>query len=525
MMNRTHYSKKIELSITGYQPMLENIPLLAYERLRFYEKYIVLALNNGIVANDINDLISILSDTFNIKLSFVQEFIEKFNELGHISTKSWKKSKLFTLSSKYKIVYDKKDNKIMQASTKEDQMDFENLFYVKENSKFYNRTKVIDQFKKMENAVCSDEDIEFIEETCNNNIEQITPILEEYLDKERPNLVLKPEINSLNIDKIYKSNLITDLLLNYHYNGTKSVLKDFSVIGFLKNEFDDKFFEPIRKKYEFDTEIPKFIKFDEYYEKAAQLDDQLVELEKEIAKKENKIKISEDKLTKLNKPNAKSKNKEKTLQTIKETEQELKELNAEKDIIDKNQENILKQKEKIQKENKFVIDEKIEPVYSKYNGKTVFDVRIQRFCLDIDKILDIIKHNYSDEELATYFQGVRTTVKDLSQSVLDFLSKKKTKKLANYFEKGFSELELQRLMQPLGINPMDIKNMRSFLDLADAFAHIAENTELKNKNLGQIDEFNKKRENEKVDIILSFVKFFGSLNFTKEEKNAICKIK
>ena len=82
-MNRTHYSKKIELSITGYQPMLENIPLLAYERLRFYEKYIVLALNNGIVANDINDLISILSDTFNIKLSFVQEFIEKFNESGN----------------------------------------------------------------------------------------------------------------------------------------------------------------------------------------------------------------------------------------------------------------------------------------------------------------------------------------------------------------------------------------------------------------------------------------------------------
>ena len=135
-----YYSKRVKLKFNGYAPIIQDVPLFVYERLRFYEKYMVLALQTGVIANTLDNLIENLSNVFNIKSSFVEDFVKHFKKSGHICHKIRNGQKVYTLSPKYQIKYSEQDRKIMQAYREKEKMTFNNLIYIEENAKFYDES-------------------------------------------------------------------------------------------------------------------------------------------------------------------------------------------------------------------------------------------------------------------------------------------------------------------------------------------------------------------------------------------------
>ena len=515
-MNRTQYTKKVEVKFPAFNLSIKNIPILTYERLRFYEKYIVLALEKGIEADNLNQLVCVLSDTFNIKMSFVQEFIEMFDALGHLQTNRKGRKNFFTLSSTYQILYDKKDKRIMQAYMSKDTMDFGLLYFLPDAQKFYAQSTI--ETYKLEPEIYDADDKKLVEQFFENNKNLIAPFVEEFLQKTRPNYVLGPNLDDIELSNLKKCYVNLDLLLNYQYKDGVSSLVDITFDPLFKQDLDEEYFKSVQKQYKTDDSVPKFIKYQDFYQQTTELCDQFLQLDQKRTAAEQQINDLENKIAKLNRNKSKSKNKQKKEESIQKVQDQIKALNEEKDEINQSQKEIFQQEKSLRKDG--ICSEIISAVLKKYSGKTAMDFVVTQTCLFIDRLMDLLQQNCTDDFEEVFIQFIRAPLTNLVQYIFEFVCGKK-QKLATYLNGGFEQIELQKTLSAYGIMPVDIANLKNFFDLINAFGHKAENTNRSGDNNMLIDNFNQKTLHEQEKIIFSIVKLFDKLDFSEDQKRKI----
>ena len=75
MNNEVYYVKQKKLLLPATGLKLVKIPILESVQLNFYQKYIILLLQKGFYATDRQDLIEKISETLNVSISCVEDFI------------------------------------------------------------------------------------------------------------------------------------------------------------------------------------------------------------------------------------------------------------------------------------------------------------------------------------------------------------------------------------------------------------------------------------------------------------------
>ena len=79
-MNTAYYSKERKLKVSAIGFTLTGIRVLKSVQLSFYQKYIILLLQNGMIASSLDELVKEISSIINFKEKCVEEFILELDE-------------------------------------------------------------------------------------------------------------------------------------------------------------------------------------------------------------------------------------------------------------------------------------------------------------------------------------------------------------------------------------------------------------------------------------------------------------
>lgn len=522
------YSKNAEIPFNVYNIKLTNIPVAQREKLRVYEKYIVLALKNGIEAFDIDNLKDICSEVFNIKRVFVELTIDFLFELGYIN---FDKSKnLFRLSEKYEILYDNRDQSIMLAKIDQKKADFSKVVYIEESNKFLN-VKHLPEYgltrSKKEAYDLNEADQEsFRINKINKSLNEVQEIVSNaYKDDNSSFSVLEGRFSEFGIKGIIKEVYHLGVSINYEYDGKQSLMSSVNIPSSFS--FDSTHIDSYCEKYKIDNNPPRFLKYaNEYEEQLKSLEEaKILAQQNEELEVQNEI-ISEE-LIKLSKQKFKAKDSE----ALKEKKEEIKQKQEEKkkQIEDNNkkislvEQSILNKFDTIKEE----MDPEIKKVYEKYNKNTQFDIYMREYCSGLDQFVSMCMSNASNSEIAMKAGKIRNYTYQLLKPILDEemeVPRTEYAETKDYFSdessanKGISKI----------YNYCQKKNMHTLWSQMKYYQNNISNplshwfdTKYKDSNEKKIKEFFSLNDKEKRDYLLSYVRFYGSLNFTKKQKRTI----
>lgn len=130
-----YYSKNKKISFNVIKLYLENIPILKSVKLSFYEKYIILILQKGIYAKDIDNLINKISNILNFSEKCIRELIEFLDEKKFIKFKSM--DSIYTLDESLHFYIDPKYDNAMFAEFDDKLADCNDIIYLDNINKFF----------------------------------------------------------------------------------------------------------------------------------------------------------------------------------------------------------------------------------------------------------------------------------------------------------------------------------------------------------------------------------------------------
>ncbi len=510
-MGIVKYSKAISIPLSLYLLNIKDAPILKYENLRFYEKYIVLALKYGIQANDLSDLKQKMCEIFNIKYSFVEEFIEHYNNIGFINYD--KEKSLFSLTDSYLLEYDKKNNSIIRSCTKESLCDFINIVYFKKSNTFLYNEGFKDFIKDMKSYEKINDET-FIQ-MCKAN-EQLLLLLNDILKKDSIHAIINNnQFEKSNIE-VYDAAIKVDCLLNYAYDGQSSSLQNYIIPNsILKESIKDILDDTIVLNYKTDFEIPKYVKEHELYSEMNERNKLISKHEEEILKNNEAIFAKENILNSLSiRKNLKNKEK-KTIKKLNKEVVDLKEKIAE---LQRENINLTNSKEEYS-----FFDNTTKEVYYKYCGNMYFDYMIRQICVVIDKTIEALSIG-DNENVVLDLASIRSWVNKLAYAIYDYYCDGlKAKDLSMYFHDKFKRMELENILAKFNIKPYDLTNMEKCHKLVDSCYHQGEINNKTKINQENIADFLTISQQEKRDILLSYIKLYKVIDLTEEQKKEVLR--
>ena len=519
------YTRSRQIPFYVDRLFIDKIPVYKKEKLRFYEKYIVLSLLNGIKAKDSIELKEICAKTFNIKQSFVNDFFKVFYELGYI--KFDEQNIIFHLSDKFEIAYDEQDKTIMQAHMEAKTADYSKVMYVEAYKEFMHEDGLKKYgFKKdpVIEALAQQEIDDFNDYILNESINKVIDIIAQAFKNDGSSFsVVTEKIKHLEAKDIRKEKHSIEAVLEYGYDET---LKTSSL---QKVHLSDSA-EPLReyiedrcKEYDVDYDLPRFIQFKETYEEQENALDLLQSLTKrniELKKAEGEI---SNKISKLSRAQSNRKITEEMMEDSQREKERRTEIKEEIDDINSRTRELLitagDNYNRLGKE----MDPEIKKTYEKYNKGFEFDVYIQRFCTKLDEFLSMCLSNAQRAKIIEKASEIRYYVNQLAKAVLD-VEVGGSETLSKYLEspsafKGFSKT--YKYFQQKDQLPL-YEDMRVLhFDVINPLSHGAENkkgNEEKIKNFFALEDKTKKR------YLLSFVKFYGMLSLKPKQKEKIMSV-
>lgn len=521
MNNSIAYSREMKISYDVINFQIKDIPVLKKEKLSIYQKYIILLLNNGIVASSKEELINNISIALNIKKSFVYHFIANLTALKYIEYNQY--TKKFTLSNSYKIIYDNDDNTIMKANTGKANAEYKNLYYIQAFNKvvsidFFNNDSVSlkRMTKKIDKNFFQELDKKIKEE---QNVKKIKKIVKEFFEKDE--ILLSKDFKYTLVDKFETYRVDLDVVLFYEYNDGISKLNKIQCNPTL--ELSQEIFNDIKEKYDIDTNIPRFIELKEtFYDALDKNIEKLEELDTRYNKENKELEYCQLEL-------AKERTKLKDLENNEvENSLEITEIKDDISVKEKECEHIssnlaktTKEKEDAIKESQIIINignDKMHPLINKVLNKYKSDSRIERkirkICPHIDKLLSANECNAVDE-----FEDIIQQIRNLNNTALkmffDCIFKKTPEKLFYYFDiKNLNEV--QKTLEKKNISYELYMYMKRFHGICNPYGHPEESL-IGKDNKKEIEEFTKLDKKERENIILSPVHFFNDIKLTKDE--------
>ena len=600
MNNEVFYVKPTKLSLPATGIKLVKIPVLESVQLNFYQKMIILLLKKGFSAADRHDLIERLSETLNVSDSCVEDFINYLVKEKNIVFNAQKKS--YSLADGITYYVDKKRNNIMFAELDTKMADCDNLLFLDNfreiclDSAFRNN----DLFRiKASNT----------SETSLNGIKTVLADCEEAVKAgiaecfSNTNYHLKNEFSYELANELRPYNIEFDALVTYKYSRIDKTANKIEVSLMKGNDIPGHIVDELAKSIQYDDELPRFIALEEsFYEKSSlgskTIDDdeenaskleevinplkqelseqkeELSRLEKEhkkalstiedardrlnreVAEKEEKLRINNNLLTRYKKENAslasgfESAKKELEFQraqladelrktmveidalrkkfedTKKAQEENIRSLKGQLDEKDKELNNLVNQKKKSDEKtlenlvdtNRNHLDPKTKLIIDKYkNENSLFCRYVRDICIGIDKAISASDCEAFDETMIV-IQEIRAKYITTVKVVFDTLFEREAPSLADYFGSAQKQLKLERLFRENHSSTGVMKRFIQYHELSNALSHIQDNNQKTEKNKEVIDDFKDSKATERRDILYALPDFFLDFSFTAQQK-------
>ena len=347
MNNDVYYVKQKKLLLPMTRLKLVGIPILESVQLNFYQKYIILLLQKGVLADDRQDLIERISDTLNISSSCVEDFINYLFKEKNIAFNS--KKKIYSLYDNISYSIDKEHNNIMFAELDTKLADCDNILFLDNfneicfDSAFQNK-----ELFKLKSSNASQTTMENIKRVLSNYEVEIKEGITECF--KNSNFHLKNDFSYELTSDLRPYILEFDASITYKYSkATKEAIKvDLSVPK--GNDIPGHIIDVLSESIKKDDILPRFISLEEsFYDKTITVSENidntetnLDDLEGEINPLNQLVLSQKEELTRLKKEHKKE---------LKELEEEFKKLKEEIESKEESIETNNSLVEKYKKEN------------------------------------------------------------------------------------------------------------------------------------------------------------------------------
>ena len=285
-----HYTKSRKISFPVKGLTFTNIPVLKSVKLAFYEKYIILLMQKGIVGKTPEDIIAKISNLLNISTKCVAEFIEHLMDENFLL---YNKNKgLFYLDDAIHFAIDRNYDDAMFAELETRLADCSKIVFVNEANTFYLEEDFSEEVfkRKGSSSTAANEGVEFgIIDLVNSSESTLRPLFIKHFNS--TNLHLKHD---------FSYNLKTDIYLDYQYEfetlfeykyfkeTKKAVVQNISLQK--DNILSDDFVKQLIKHFEEDDKLPRFIELEEsFYEKIEPDVEDSIRLSNIIEEEKNRI--------------------------------------------------------------------------------------------------------------------------------------------------------------------------------------------------------------------------------------------
>lgn len=309
--------KKVLFPIKGLQ--LQDIPVLESIQLTFYQKYIILVLQKGMIADSIDELCTKISDFLNVSLACVRDFIDYLSDENYLNRayNEKTKQKVYKLDDSIHFTIDPEYDNAMFAELSEKKADCNKVVFVPNLDKCYLESDfAIDAFRRKGNVNAQinkrlpDGDVTAIY----GEHDEIKELIKRYF--ESTNFHLTKEFDfKLKTDAYTDYFLEFDALIQYSYDRESKKSEKNKVIIANNNILPVDFVETLLSDYQFDDKLPRFIELKEsFYDNVAVVDEELSRVEEvvdavnaELAPAEEKLDGAKSNLSELKKSNKKKK--------------------------------------------------------------------------------------------------------------------------------------------------------------------------------------------------------------------------
>lgn len=550
-----HYSREKTISITGIGIPMFGIPVIDYEPVNFYQKPILILLQNGYSANSWEDLSRTISDVLNIKTSFVHTYINQLKNYGLLTFDRY--TGKFSLKDNIVIVEKNESGVTWKTRTKESKKDFWNLLYLQEVKTFIDKDELVYDFVTVgEDRQINDSSS--YKQMVEISLSSIGKIIEKAFDKTCS--VCKPLTYRIDDMANIKSNRYTiSLRTDYVYKDGNVSFVDVFIPPEITDPALTDYIKKMKDSFKDDVKIPKFIKYREnslnyevekreYEESCAKLETDLHDHEqakKALAEAKKLKEKNEDDLKKLRRQYSDKENRnhialagriiqnedeiEKSNKVIEQKDNEVRILSCRikdgRDLVEKQkkkmswQDELLNNLDDSDSDNKLVKSTSLLYI----DESKALDSHVKTMCVFVALALDAIDHN-NEEEMYIQLGNIRSACRQTIKAVFDALLKDNRQSVAYYYNDPYCRAAITKNVSKLG--PSTIDAMRELDEIQNAIAHKADNSkpELKEKNLKSLESFQKSSKDRQKQIITSVIRFFSSLKLDKVSSEKVERI-
>ena len=297
-MNTAYYSKERKLKVSAIGFTLTGIRVLKSVQLSFYQKYIILLLQNGMIASSLDELVKEISSIINFKEKCVEEFILELDE----------NKKLFfdEVTSKYRLIKElhveiiPQLNNAMFADLDVKEADCDKIVFLPGENKFYLGEEFsVEPFKQsydQPNHTASNSFFDLNKHILENDLSIRQLITKAFSNT---NMYLQPDFSySLKVDSLSYYQIEFPALMKYVYSKTAKKATRTETIVQDGIPFSKEFIDQLSTQYDTDNSLPRFIQFDEtFYQKIYPNSVAIAQCEKEIEQVDSTIPLIQEELT------------------------------------------------------------------------------------------------------------------------------------------------------------------------------------------------------------------------------------
>lgn len=321
------YCRNIKFPLKSIIFTKKDIPVRGGKKLNFYQKHIILLLNNKVSAKSNEELCIKISTMLNIKLEMVSVFIEKLNKLKLISVAD----NHYYLNEESKFKFDDKDKRILLSNVAFGKDDLDFIYFPDIRSIF-----TVNLAEKSEFTSTKKEEKKLLEEVKKLYVSELAKIVLEgkvqnVTKRSLKHSVINPiEFNIEDLESVFECNynIPVEIFYNYDYGLERGIFSEVNIN--VSDEYIEYFdlnllSRVIKDNYYEDKKKPDFVLYEEQIKLKKESIEKIKKINEEISniseKRETLSVEIETKNSHLAQMKKEIKSKEKELKNLKQKEE------------------------------------------------------------------------------------------------------------------------------------------------------------------------------------------------------------
>lgn len=263
-MNNVTYVKERKLNVFAKGITFTGIPVLQSTSVSFYQKYILLILQNGILASSKETLAESLSNMLNVSLVCVKEFIVYLDQNSYLVFDEYNEK--YTLSPSVHFLIKPEFNNAMFAELDIKKADCDKIIYLGDVDRFYHESDFDEEIFRKKGIGSTSSTI--TQTQLNNALVRDESAIRSLIEKSfaNTNVHIQPNFTyDVELDSVKDMQIEFSALMQYEYSSESKMSKRITTTVPEKNMLPADVLNTLSAQFDVDDSIPRFIEYDESF--------------------------------------------------------------------------------------------------------------------------------------------------------------------------------------------------------------------------------------------------------------------